>query len=403
MLKSRSFSYRTTLATILKKMYKTTIILLVLLGINSIFAQVEKNIYELNSIENLLTDDVKKIMDDNLVDKKVVFLGESNHYFGADLLAKTEFVKYLVLEQGYKNIVFESDFFGLYFDHNKNIENNLYPFWSRSVQGKELFEFIEKHNVTIWGLDNQMTSYYSLKNFTEKLTEFLHDNSIEVNADFLELTETFIRNRNNAGKVVGKSNLEILNKELEKLLENQDVIRNKLWFKFIESYRSNIIMNSALNSSEQAIVIRDNQMAKNLDFIVNKMPEKKFIIWLHNAHMIKDNYGTRSGQTMGFQFAEKNLNNSYHIAISSVNMPFRKSRWIEKYSKDEENLLHFLPSTEKNYLIDARQVINENKQYQQNEYEGMFVVDEKKIKTNWFNHYDVLVFISKGEDIKIAE
>ena len=162
-------------------------------------------------------------------------------------------------------------------------------------------------------------------------------------------------------------------------------------------------MNSALNSNEQATVIRDNQMAKNLDFIVNKVPEKKFIVWLHNAHMIKDNYGTRSGQTMGFQFAEKNLNNSYHIAISSVNMPFRKSRWIEKYSKDEENLLHFLPSTEKNYLIDARQVINENKQYQQNEYEGMFVVDEKKIKTNWFNHYDVLVFISKGEDIKIAE
>lgn len=132
-------------------MNKTTIILFALFGINSIFAQVEKNIYELNSIEKLLTDDVKKIMDDNLVDKKVVFLGESNHYFGADLLAKTEFVKYLVLEQGYKNIVFESDFFGLYFDHNKNIENNLYPFWSRSVQGKELFEFIEKHNVTIWG------------------------------------------------------------------------------------------------------------------------------------------------------------------------------------------------------------------------------------------------------------
>ena len=109
------------------------------------------------------------------------------------------------------------------------------------------------------------------------------------------------------------------------------------------------------------------------------------------------------GSNSIFAQVEKNPNLSYHIAFSSINMPFRKSKLIKKYSNDEENLLHFLPSTEKNYFIDARQIINESTQYQQNEYEGMFVVNEKKIITNWFNHYDVLVFISKGEDVKIAE
>lgn len=129
-------------------MKKTIIILFITFVLNSVYAQVEKNVYELNKMEKLLTGDVKEILDSNLEDKTVVFLGESNHHFGSDLLAKTQFLKYLVLEKGYKDIAFEADFFGLYFDHTKR---NLYPFWSNSVQGKELFEFLKKQNVTFGG------------------------------------------------------------------------------------------------------------------------------------------------------------------------------------------------------------------------------------------------------------
>ncbi len=81
-------------------------------------------IYELNNTDNLMTSEVKNILEKDLKSKRIVLLGESAHHIGSDFLAKTDFVKYLVTEQGYKNIAFESDFFALYFDHNKN---NVWP------------------------------------------------------------------------------------------------------------------------------------------------------------------------------------------------------------------------------------------------------------------------------------
>ncbi|WP_053975528.1 TraB/GumN family protein [Mangrovimonas xylaniphaga] len=145
-------------------MKKAITTLFLIFTLNSIFAQIEKDIYELNPMENLLTKDVKEILDSNLTDKKVVFLGEAEHHIGSDFLAKTQFVKYLVLEKGYKDIAFEGDFFRLYFEHDKI---NLYSFWSRSLQCEELFEFLKEHNVTIWGFDNQMGSGYTWDNFTK--------------------------------------------------------------------------------------------------------------------------------------------------------------------------------------------------------------------------------------------
>ncbi|WP_298551190.1 hypothetical protein [uncultured Algibacter sp.] len=100
-------------------MKKSIVTLIIVFGLNSIVAQIKENIHELNSMENLLTEDVKNILETNLTDKKVAFLGEAEHHIASDFKAKTEFVKYLVLKHGYKDIAFESDFFGLYFDHNK--------------------------------------------------------------------------------------------------------------------------------------------------------------------------------------------------------------------------------------------------------------------------------------------
>src|SRR4051812_35070522 len=116
-------------------MKKATLLFLMLLSINAVSAQVEKNTYELGAMESLLTANVKEVLNASLQDKKVVFLGESGHFVGSDFLAKTEFVKYLVLEKGYKDIAFESDFFALYFDHSKE---HVLSAWSKSDQCKEL-------------------------------------------------------------------------------------------------------------------------------------------------------------------------------------------------------------------------------------------------------------------------
>jgi erythromycin esterase len=379
-------------------MKKITTIIFLFFSLNSILAQIEKNIHELNSVENLLTKEVKIILNKNLTNKKVVFLGEAEHHIGSDLLAKTEFVKYLVLEKGYKDIAFESDFFGLYFDHDKS---NLYSFWSRSVQCNELFKFLKEQNVTIWGFDNQMGSGYTWNNFTIKLTNFLKANSLNIDKNFIELTDNYIKNRRKANKILGKSNLELLVNEVDELLKNDKVIQDKLWVQFLKSYKSDIIINSSYKSSKKGIPIRDSQMAKNLDFLVNTMPEKKFIVWLANAHMAKYEYDFMKGQTMGGQFVKMNPDISYHIAVSSIHMPYRKEKWIEKLSKDSGNLLYLLPTTENNYFIDSKQLISENPEYSEKEFEGMFNLEENK--TNWLKHFDALVFISRGEKVKYSE
>lgn len=379
-------------------MKKIILIIFTVFGLNSIFAQVERNIYELNSMENLLTEEVKEILEINLTNKKVVFLGESHHNFGSDLLAKTEFVKYLVLEKGYRDIAFEGDFFGLYFDHNKI---NLYSFWSRSIQCKELFEFLKEHKVKIWGFDNQLGSGYTWNNFSKTLAEFLKSNSISFNENFIEITELYIKNRKKANKVVGKNNLNYLIKEIEKLLKNDKIIQDKLWSQFLKNYKSDILINSTHKSNSKGIPIRDSQMAKNLDFLVKTMPDKKYIVWLANAHMAKYEYEFMKGQTMGSQFVNSNPNISYHIAFSSLFIQRRKPKWIEKSSNDKKNLLHFLPSLEKNYFMNSKQIISDNPEYAEKEYEGIFNLE--KNKTNWLKHFDALVFISKGEAVKYPD
>ena len=375
-------------------MKRIVIILTVFFNFNSAFSQIGKNVYELNSMENLLTDNVKEIVDTNLKDIKVVFLGESNHYIGSDLLAKTEFVKYLVLKEGYKDIAFESDFFALYYEHKKE---NLFPMWSNSTQCRELFKFLKEHNVTIWGFDPQMFFPYTSKNFANNLSKLLSDNGILVDENFIPLTEKLFT-QNNIEELIGKSDLANLSSEIDTLLINAKVIHNMLLFQLLENYKSYIALKTSNKDIETGTPIRDSQMAKNLNFLVKSMPDKKFIVWLANDHMIKDDYGTRQGQTMGFQFEKLNPNIAYHIAFSSINMPYRKPRLIKKYSEDKENLLNFLPSTDKNYFIDAKKIIAEDSQFRTNEYYGMFSSGDKPINTNWFNHFDALVFISKGEN-----
>lgn len=42
--------------------------------------------------------------------------------------------------------------------------------------------------------------------------------------------------------------------------------------------------------------------------------------------MIKDNYVTEIGQTMSYQFNQLNLDISYHIAFSSMSMPYQNPK-----------------------------------------------------------------------------
>lgn len=364
-----------------------TTILIILISFSKIsFAQIENHLYQMDSLENLLTNEVKNIVSENLKDKRVVFLGESAHHIGSDFLAKTEFVKYLVNEKGYKNIVFESDFFGLYFDHKKY---NIYPHWTRSEECQDLFKFLEEKQVTIWGLDNHTHSYFTYHNFAKKLDEYLKQNNISVSEKFIQLADKSIKT---AGDELKKDEVSYLLSSLNSLLLNEKI--NPLWHQFLESFKSSIEIYTIHSSKKEGIPIRDEQMAKNLDFLVNEKKEEKFLVWGANAHMSKVEKDFMEGQTMGSDFVKMNPNISYHIAFTYIHMPWIKERKIKKAQENEDNLLHYIPNTKQNYFIDSKEIIKEDPKFSDKEYESFFGLNSDT--TNWFKHFDALIFIGKG-------
>lgn len=373
------------------------IILILFFFSQVLYSQIENNIYELNSLDNnFLTEDVKKIIDQNIEGKQTILLGEAVHFSGSDFLAKTEFVKYLVTEHGYKDIAFEADFFSLLFDHNKR---HLPKMWSSSIQCKELMTFLEEKNVTIWGFDNRIVTYYSYKNFTNKLSEFLKTNNIEIEEKFITLSNLLIKNQYESRKLFSKKDKEYLNKYISELLKKEKIQSYKLWEQILVNYQSNVEFYTIKDNKTDSkrIPIRDKQMAKNLDFIVKQNPDKKFVVWLANAHMSKCNHESMKGMTMGYQFTELNPNTSYHIAFGSINRYNRsvKEKTIIKASKNNNNILYYLPSIHKNYFLDSKGLTTDfkNKDYKDSEIFNLYNLYRKK--TDLLNHFDALVFIGE--------
>lgn len=380
-------------------MDKTLFLLISVFYAQSIFAQIENSIYELNHLNDLITEPVQEIIDKNINGIQTVFLGEAVHYSGSDFLAKIEFVKYLVTKHNYKDIVFEGDFFALLFDHDKK---NLYKMWSSSQQCEELFKFLDNQGVKIWGFDNRLAAPYTSENLTNKLKALLRQDGVELNRNFEGLVNTIIENEYKSRKKISKAQLEFIDEYIKILIKNPLIESNPAWTQIIKSLKSAISLYTVKDnhSDKKRIAIRDKQMAKNLDFLVKQNPNKKFIVWLANAHMSKSNSKIINGLTMGYQFRELNPKTSYHIAIGSIQLPPRNEKEIRKASKDSESILSILPRLDKNYFVNTREITERNSDLNSRIFNDSYIFNLASNKTKLLSHFDALVFIAYGEEVK---
>lgn len=361
------------------------ILIYLFISINFVSAQSRIGVYKLNNSDSLITIELKSRLNEELKNKDVVFLGESEHHIGSDFLAKTQFVKYLVLEHNFTEIAFEADFFALY---QTNSKNNIFPLWSKSVQCQDLFDFLNEHKVKIWGFDNQFSSSYSVQNFSSMLIDFLNSNQINYNSNFKELIHQAMFN-----KKMNKKDLNIVLQEIDGILEQLDR-ENTFWRQALKSFKS-LVKQESVNKKSDAYQIRDFQMADNLNYLTNKLENKKVIVWAANIHSSKINIPEMNNKIMGYEYLKLTNRNTYHIAFSSIKMSYRKMSFIEKQHNDKFNMLHFLPNTTENYFIDSKQIIEEDINKLNILYSGMFGMRIKK--TNYFKHFDALVFIAEGE------
>lgn len=350
----------------------------------------QNSVVTLNPIANLLNEKAKKELNEEIKEKDMVFLGESEHHIGSDFVAKTEFVKFLVLEHNYKNIVFESDFFALYFTHDKN---NLFPHWSKALQCKDLFQFLETNNVTIWGFDNQFSSGFSFYGFTPKLFSFLDEHNIPYDLNFKKCVEIVCTKGTEFKKLLSREEIAILTTTINNLCQNEFVIKEETWLQFLASFKSLILMD--LSPKIEAYTIRDHQMASNLNFLANKLEGQKIIVWAANIHISKLNQEFMDGKTMGANFIKQSNRKTYHIAFAPIKMPYRKSGFITSQAKKPNNLLSLLPDNRGNAIIFSNAIDLVIPRIKNKKFKGMFGMGSSEF--NYFAHFDALVFIGNGE------
>ncbi len=283
--------------------------------------------------------------------------------------------------------------------------------WSKSNQCEELFDFLKKNNVTIWGFDNKLHSDYSRNNFTTKLSEILNDGGIKIDNEFIRITNLIIANQFDSRKILSQKEINYVRNYIVEIQSDEiikanklwyQILENKLWYQILENFKTTIELYTVKDniSHKNGIPIRDKQMAKNLDYLVKQNVNKKFIVWLANGHMSKSNDESMEGQTMGYQFRELNPNSSYHIAVGSIRLPERNERSIIKASKNKNSILSLLPSLDSNYFVDTKTLTSENISLGNKIFDDMYIFNLQNNKINLLNHFDALVFIAKGEKVK---
>ena len=352
----------------------------------------QKSVIMLNPIDSLLNQNAKKELSLQIAEKDMVFLGESQHQIGSDFLAKTEFVRFLVLEHGYKNIAFEGDFFALY---NTNDKNFLFPFWSKSKQCEGLFNFLAEQKVTIWGFDNQFSMDYSFYNFSPKLFLFLDENSITYEKKFKDFVDVVCKRGNKLEKELSKNDIKYMVENINLILETDNVQQNILWSKFLQSFQSLLLQYSSPKS--KGYEIRDSQMATNLNYLAKKLENQKIIVWAANAHISKMNEEFMDGKIMGAKFIEQSNRKTFHIAFAPIKMPYRKMNFIETQVKQKNNLLNLLPDITGNSIIFSSLITKKFPELKSTKFVGMFGMGNKEF--NYFKHFDALVFIGNGEKV----
>lgn len=280
-------------------------------------------IHHSNDLElNLIQEWVK--------DRRVVALGESTHGLGEFFSTKSELVQYLHSELDYEVLAMEGGFGDInlaWSDVEKLSASHLVD---RTLFGNfaceeiaPLFTYIKKTSpgsrpLIYAGFDTQVSgNYYEM--YLDSICEYL-DLGIDVKEEFSAYSSmyqasfepdstNFIRYRN--------SYQEALQNIRNALLKNRSAIQSQFG---LEEQAIDIILRS-LDMQYQAVQysfanrmnreyiprgveIRDSLMAENLFWLLDRYPDKKFIIWGHNSHIQKGGVLNMQTKWMGHYLKE---------------------------------------------------------------------------------------------------
>jgi erythromycin esterase len=235
---------------------------------------------------------------------RIVMLGEQDHGDAPTMAAKSRMVSFLHEHLGFDVLIFESDFFALQGSETLSdkalatrLQENIYNMWTGCRACSGLFEHYIPDESTgpdplyVAGMDDQMDFPVSVRSLSRTLDSLLrkagfgmvkYPNYI---SSFLPLVDSLTKPR----WYVNASDTGLT--KLGKYLESIRSEASKYWSEKDYGYLliENLIMEArayqALKSKDgsQALKLREQQMAKNLKWLVTyKYPGKKIIVWAAN-------------------------------------------------------------------------------------------------------------------------
>jgi erythromycin esterase len=269
--------------------------------------QLKKEWAVLNGIEISYDTGEFPFLKDILKDKRVVFIGENVHGASEFQELKTSLIKYLHQEMNFEVIAFESGMAETTSAYSSDLtpidtmRKSLYPVWHTN-EILELFTYIEHQKeleqpLIFTGIDNQKTTNYYGSFMYEQLN-FFDENMANkaLNADKRYNNFLISYYQKNILDEKSKNTLiENYTSIINAIKKNEGALKElhvKLHIKILEGrieYIKTFKKPTYSTMLEQG-KLRDQQMARNLQWLIEEMyPDKKIIVWAHNGHIRKQN------------------------------------------------------------------------------------------------------------------
>ena len=382
--------------------------------------------------ENGIPNDFSKL-DKYIENKEIILLGESAHGEGKTFEVKTQIVKYLIEEKGFNTVAFEGmDFLQMEYINGRSIlKNNLvnnfesewYKSWNPWNRAKQLipFEnFIKNKNISFVGIE-PYENLTALINIDFIKIELEKSNWVLINKNEWIKLSTLFDKLIKEEKLFSQDEFDYFTLQLEKIIkDNETIYFNDNFFK---QMLENLITHMKLefnpktfsNEDEELsfrVMIRDNQMARNLIYFKERNPNAKIIVWLANFHgatNLREVTFANGNPEMYSKFTVfgEYLKNKYHKKVYSIattsSKGFSKMPYNIESIKETEIIA---PKESLEFELDKRKIafgfIDFNEVYKNNSEKNAEIFNSIMLgHTNqsgkWLRVFDGLLYIRENE------
>ena len=264
------------------------------------------------SFNNTKEEKNLSFLDSIAENKRIIWLGESDHRIEDFNELKIDIIKYLHEKHGYNVVVFESGFATCNLTNlvKKNmssidvLSHSLIGVW-RCNSLCDFMQYVKDHNVQLAGMDPNNSAlplnaalYSEIINNKTIAAELAETDSMALIAYEFK-SDAFYNDKKHYND---KDTSELFNTK-QLLIAKYDKIKNELiassansvLVKTIDAKLYNLKNTNFDRKNEKMFYItyarRDSLMAMNLEYIADTLyPNEKIIVWAHNAHISKIPY-----------------------------------------------------------------------------------------------------------------